>query len=579
MNHPLIQENKFVIPISYGSTEVIDTGKWGFQKPHTQFMTAPCQESCPAGNNIPQFLYLAQKGEYGNALLTILKENPFPGICGRVCFHPCEVSCNRDKYDESVSISALERYIFDTTSDQVPNLNPVQNVNGRGVAVVGSGPAGLSCAYFLRLLGHKVTVFEAYKEAGGIMTYVIPGYRLPKAIVKKEIDRMIALGIEIKTGAKVGRDITLDALNEYDAVFLSIGAGIESPLGIEGEAFEKVMHGLDFLKRINSGSSIPGGQDVIVVGGGNTAMDVARSSIRNGCRVTIAYRRGRAEMPAIKDEIDDTEEEGARFEFLIQPVRIKMLSDKRLAVEFQRMKLGEPDASGRPRAIPVEGTDFIMETDYLITATGENVDLVSLPTDLIKNGLVYVDNFLRTKNAKMFAGGDVVDQPRTIVTAIGAGKKAAISIDLYLKGVSPEKMFSGIRVGDKGSISFEAYTSGGRFEMNRAAQKVVTFDKLNTLYFEHTSRVKKRKLSREASLKSFQEVNLGLSAEEATTSVSRCFTCGTCNYCYNCYFFCPEGVIALDPIKGTKYVDYEHCKGCGTCAKSCPRNVVVMKEL
>jgi NADPH-dependent glutamate synthase beta subunit-like oxidoreductase len=575
----MIKDSQFAIPISYGSTEVIDTGKWGFQKPHPQFLTAPCQEACPAGNSIPQFLYLAQKGEYGKALLTILKENPFPGICGRVCFHPCEASCNRGEYDESVSINALERYIFDTTIDQEPNLNPVQNGNGKRVAVVGAGPAGLSCAYFLRLLGHKVTVFEAYREAGGIMAYGIPEYRLPKDIVKKEIARIMALGIDIKTSSKVGRDITFDALNEYDAAFLSMGAGISSLLGIEGETFEKVMHGLDFLMRVNSGSSIPEGKDVIVVGGGNTAMDVARSSLRNSCRVTIAYRRGRPEMPAIKDEIDDAEEEGVRFEFLIQPVRINMLPDKRLAVTFRRMKLGEPDASGRPRAIPVEETDFIMETDYLFTAAGENVDLVSLPKDLTKNGLIYVDTFLRTKNTKMFAGGDVVDQPRTIVTAIGAGKKAAISIDLNLKGSSPEKMFSGIQVGNKGSLSFEAYTSGGKFEMFRAAQKVVTFDKLNTLYFEHSERVKKRKLNRETALQNFQEVNLGLLAEEATASASRCFTCGTCNYCYNCYFFCPEGVILLDPIKGTKYVDYDHCKGCGTCAKSCPRSVVVMKEL
>jgi NADPH-dependent glutamate synthase beta subunit-like oxidoreductase len=575
----MIKDTQFAIPISYGTTEVIDTGKWGFQKPHPQFMTAPCQEACPAGNNIPRFIYQALKGEYREALSTLLKESPFPGVCGRVCFHPCEAGCNRSQYDEPVSVCALERYIFDATIDLEHMVTPLQNPVPKKIAVIGAGPSGLSCAYFLTLAGHKITIFEERQEAGGLMTYGIPEYRLPKYVVKKEIARIIDLGVEIRTGIRVGADVPFDSLGSYDAIYLSVGAGMSSALNIEGESLDHVRHGLEFLRNINASSGGIRGKDVLVIGGGNTAMDVARSCLRLGSRVIVAYRRTKAQMPAFRDEIDDAEEEGALFEFLVQPVGIATLPGTRLAVTFKRMRLGEPDRTGRAGVIPVEGSLVTMETDHLFVAAGENVDHLSIPSGLMENGLVRVDPFLRTQNNRIFAGGDVVDQPRTIVTAIGAGKKAAISIDLYLKGGSPENMFSGIRVGEKGSLSFEAYAAGGRFEMFRVPQKVVTYDKLNTLYFEHSERVGRKKVSREDALKDFCEVNCGLSENEAEMSASRCFACGTCNYCYNCYFFCPEGVIRLDPEKETKSVDYEHCKGCGTCARSCPRSVVVMKEL
>jgi NADPH-dependent glutamate synthase beta subunit-like oxidoreductase len=574
------REDAFVIPISYGTTEVIDTGKWGFQKPHTLFMTAPCREACPAGNNISKFLYLAQKGAYDEALLTILKENPFPGICGRVCFHPCEGGCNRGQYDESVSVSAMERYIFDVTQDRTPDLKPLQHEAAKTIAVVGAGPAGLSCAYFLTLLGHKVTLFESREEAGGVMRYGIPEYRLPRPIVRKEIERIVNLGVTIRTGIQVGRDMPFDELYHYDAIFLAIGAGVSTPMGLKGEATDRVIHGLRFLEKINAGVAIAKHQDVLVIGGGNTAMDAARSALRHGNRVVIAYRRGRAEMPAVKDEIDDAEHEGARIDFLIQPIAINELPDGRLAVTFQRMQLGDQDGSGRRRAIPVEGATVIMEADYVVAATGEGVETYALPPDLARQGLIHVGSFLNTADERIFAGGDAVDQPRTIVTAIGAGKKAALSIDLYLKGQRAEGVLPKISAGHRGSLSFDAYWSGQYKRRDPfSTNAVVSFDMLNTLYFEHSQRIAMRKLDREAALESFQEVNLGFTKDEATASASRCFSCGMCNYCYNCYFFCPEGVISLNPVEGTKHVDYDHCKGCGTCAKSCPRCTVIMKEL
>ncbi len=536
-------------------------------------MTAPCRESCPAGNPIPQSLYLAGEGRYDEAFQTLLRENPFPGVCGRVCFHPCETDCNRGQYDESVSVRAMERYVSDTVSNQVPNLKPMPNSDLKKVAIVGAGPAGLSCAYFLSLLGHRVTIFEAKREPGGIMRWGIPEYRLPKSVLKREIKRVLNLPIEMKTGITLGKDLSFDGLSRFDAVFLSPGAGMNAPLSIKGEDLIRVWKGGDFLERVNSKEKIKLGKETIVIGGGNTAMDVARSGIRLGSRVTVAYRRTRSEMPALRDEIVEAEEEGVRFEFLIQPVKISLLKKKRLAVKFQRMKLGKADRSGRLRAIPVRGKFVTLETDRLITAVGEQVDLSWIPEELIRDDLIDVNS-----SSKIFAGGDAVDQPRTIVTAIASGKRAAISIDLYLRGCRDENVFSKIKVGNKGALSMEAYLSGRDEGRWPESQDVISYNRLNTIYFEHSQKIHMRKLGLAQRQRGFSEVNRGLSSEDAGLSASRCFSCGTCNYCYNCYFFCPEGAISLDPLQRTKYVDLDHCKGCGTCAKACPRNVVEMRD-
>jgi NADPH-dependent glutamate synthase beta subunit-like oxidoreductase len=565
---------EFVIPISYGSTEVIETGKWGFQKPQTVFMTAPCQEACLAGINIPQFLYLANEGKYNEALQTILKENPFPGICGRVCFHPCEADCHRAYYDESVSIHAMERYVSDSASNPLPDLKPMRNRDSKRVAIVGAGPAGLSCAYFLSLLGHSVTIFEAKKELGGVMRWGIPEYRLPQSIIKKEIRRILNLGIEVRTGVQVGKDISFNELMKFDAIFLSPGAGRNAPLSIEGEDLKRVWRGGDFLERVNSIEKVTLGKEVIVIGGGNTAMDVARSALRLGSKVTVAYRRTRNEMPAIQDEINEADEEGVRFEFLIQPVKISLLRNRKLAVKFQRMKLSGRDRSGRRKATPLKRKFLTLEADHLITAVGELVDLSWVPKELIKNGLIDVNS-----SPKIFAGGDAVAQPRTIVTAISAGKRAAISIDLCMRGGPLDKIFSKIQIGNKGSVSMEAYLSG-RNEVQWSEPKgVISYQQINPLYFEYSKRIAMRRLDHHQALSSFSEVNRGFTPDDARISALRCFSCGTCNYCYNCYFFCPEGVILLDPLHQIRTVDLEHCKGCGTCAKVCPRYVVLMKEL
>jgi NADPH-dependent glutamate synthase beta subunit-like oxidoreductase len=397
--------------------------------------------------------------------------------------------------------------------------------------------------------------------------------------LEKEIKRILQLSIDVKTAVRVGKEISFEALGRFDAVFLSPGAGLSLPLGIEGEGLNKVWRGGDFLDRINSGDKIRVGKETLVIGGGNTAMDVARSALRLGSGVAVAYRRTRAEMPAIQDEIREAEEEGVGFEFLLQPVKIGLLKNKRIRVKFQRMKLRGRDQSGRPKAIPMKGKYLTLEADRLITAVGEGVDLSWVPNTLHRKNLIDVSASLPTMTPKVFAGGDAIDQPRSIVTAIASGKKAAISIDLYLSGCADDDVFSKIRVGNKSALSMEAYLLGRNGKNWYEPKEVISYPQLNTLYFEHRKRVEMSKLARKKALKGFSEVNLGFTSDEARISALRCFSCGTCNYCYNCYFFCPEGVVSLDPLHRIRTVDLEHCKGCGTCAKVCPRNGVVMKEV
>jgi len=565
--------DELLIPVSYGSTAVIETGKWSFQKPYTHFMIAPCQEACPSGINIPEFLYLMSEGREEEAFFSVLRENPLPGVCGRACFHPCEANCNRSQYDESVSIQALERYVSDRASVEIDRIQPVPfGESAKSIAVVGGGPSGLSCAYFLSILGHRVTLFEAKKKLGGVLRWGIPEYRLPKSVLQKEIRRILSLPIELKTGVAIGKDVPIEDLDRFDAIYLSPGAGLNVSLKIEGEAMNRVWKGGEFLERINSKEKIRLGKETLVIGGGNTAMDVARSSLRLGSKVTIAYRRTRNEMPAINDEIHEAEEEGMRFEFLVQPVKIRQGQKRRLAVTFQRMKLGGLDEGGRPRAIPIKGKFLTLETDDVITAVGEQVDLSWIPKGFVRDGLIGFN-----PSPKVFAGGDAVDQPRTIATAIASGKRAAISIDLFLRGDSEETILSRIKVGNRGSLSMASYLSVREGETRAEPTGVATYQQLNPLYFEPSQRVKIRKRSRAKTLKNFSEVNMGLRADEARFSASRCFSCGTCNYCYNCYFFCPEGVVSLDPFSRTRTVDFSHCKGCGTCAKACPRAVVEMR--
>jgi NADPH-dependent glutamate synthase beta subunit-like oxidoreductase len=559
-----------VVPISYLSTDISEPGKWGFPRPQSIEWTASCQAACPAGINIPLFLHYLQNGNFDQALSTILKENPLPGVCGRACYHPCETGCNRAQLDESVSIHYLERFVADAAANQIRLVQPLENKHPAKVAIVGAGPAGLSCAYFLSLLGHPVTIFEAREEPGGVLRWGIPEYRLPKSILKNELQRIFSLPVEINTGTRVGKDLAFERLKRFDALFLSPGAGISSPLPIKG--LDRVLHGVEFLERVNLKQPVRLGKETIVIGGGNTAMDVARSALRLGARVTIAYRRTRNEMPAIPDEIAEAEEEGVRFSFLIQPVKIEWTRKKRLAVTFQRMKLRSVDPSNRPKAVPVKGDFVTLEADSIITAVGESVDLSWLPRKYSKNGLIDV-----SFTPRIFAGGDAVDQPRSIAAAIASGKKAAISIDLFHSGEDFEAIEK-FQSGNQGSLSMEAYLQWRRDGIWPEAKQTLEFERIKAIFFQQSKRLQIRKLKHERRLEGFSEVNRGYDVQKAIASATRCFACGMCNYCENCNLFCPEGVVTIDPERRTRIVDFNHCKGCGTCARACPRCALEMKD-
>jgi NADPH-dependent glutamate synthase beta subunit-like oxidoreductase len=563
-----------IIPVSYGSTETIETGKWSSRKPRMLPGIPPCREACPAGADIASFVYLVEKGKYAEALSTILIENPFPGVCGRVCFHPCEAGCNRAHYDESVSIQMLERFVASLRSRSLPRLRPMSIKDPRKIAIVGSGPAGLACAYYLALLGHHPTIFEARDEPGGVMRWGIPEFRLPKPVLKKEIRRILAFPVELRTGCRVGRDITFDELDRFDAAFLSPGAELSALLSIEGEDLAGVWNGGKFLEDINSGKSISLGEETLVIGGGNTAMDVARSALRLGSKVTVVYRRTKEAMPAIPDEIHEAEEEGIEFRFLLQPSSIRITDRGRLEVIFQKMILGASAEDGRPKVIPVKGEYCSIETDSAITAVGELVDISWVPEKLVDDGMIHPN-----PASTVFTGGDAARQARTIVNAIASAKRAAISMDLFFRGIQDCGTLEKIKVGDKGSISIAEYIRSRENGAVPEIKGVVSYEKIKTLYFEKTGRVKTRKRSHEKRRRSFSEVNLNSDAEKALLSASRCYACGRCNACLNCYYFCPEGVISVDADQCARTVDEAHCKGCGTCVAACPRNAVEMKDM
>lgn len=403
---------------------------------------APCQNTCPSHVDVPIYIDLVRQGQFQEAYEEVYRENPFPVVCGRVCNHPCEARCRRAQLDEPVAIRELKRFASDFAVG--PNGAKPKTLmappTGNKVAIIGSGPAGLTAANYLALKGHSVTVFEALPVAGGMLQYGIPEYRLPKASLKKDIEVIQGLGVQIRTGVRVGKDISFDDLkSDYDAIFVAIGAHKDQKLGIPGEDLQGVMPGAEFLRDINMGNKVNlKGKKVVVVGAGNVAMDAARSARRLGAEsVTVVYRRQREDMPAAKEEIEAAEEEGIAFSLMVNPKALKGEDGVLKAVTCVSMKTGEFDASGRRRTEPIEGSDFDLPCDVLVSAIGQMPDTepfenTGLP---IQRRTFKVDSrTMATSVAGVFAGGDCQTGPATVVEAIGAGKKAATAIDLYLGG-------------------------------------------------------------------------------------------------------------------------------------------------
>lgn len=418
--------------------------------------TAPCKAACPAHISIPGFVGAIVEGRYDEGLKLIKQEMPFPAVCGRVCPHPCEAKCNRGRVDAPVAIEFLKRFLADgDIARQASYIPPKKGAKPQRIAVIGAGPAGLTSAYYLAIEGYSVTVFEKHPVAGGMMAVGIPEFRLPKDVLRAEIDIIEKLGVTIRLGVEIGKDVTFQELQDrYEAVFVAIGCHQALRLGIPGEeGVAQVIDGLTFLRQLNLGNLSSYKGRLVVIGGGNTAVDCARAARRLGLRdVAILYRRTREEMPASSWEVDDTIEEGIDIQFLTAPVKILSENRELRGLECIRMKMGEPDDSGRRRPVPVEGSEFVIAADFVVTAIGQVADLNTLPYDLqttlSREGLIAADPITGgTHIAGVFSGGDVISGPRTVVEAVASGKRAARSIDRYLRG---EKIQAGLEKAWKG---------------------------------------------------------------------------------------------------------------------------------
>jgi len=493
---------------------------------------APCSQACPAGIEIPRYLRFITEGKPAEAVAIIREKIPFPFVCGRVCIHPCEKNCQRTQLDGAISIRALKRYATDHDATLSWKENSrVAASTGKRVAIVGGGPAGLTAAYYLAKLGHKVTVYEALPEPGGMMRVGIPDYRLPKNLLKAEIKEIENVGVEIKTNARVE---SLDKLfaEGFQAVFLAIGAHEGMKLDIEGEDKAGVVDCAAFLRDVSLGRDVKVGSRVAIIGGGNAAIDSARTALRLGAKeVTMVYRRTRAEMPAAPEEVEAAMDEGVKFSYLAAPTRI-IGQNGALQLESVRMELGEPDASGRRRPEPVKGSEFIMEFDNIIAAIGQRPNVpkqFGIPTGR-GNVIEANKDTLATSKEGVFAGGDAMTGPASVIQAIAAGRQAAISIDKYLggKGVITEKLAP-----PQVRLSPLTQAQGGQ-------------------------RVSLPELESAERVSNFNEVELGLPREKAVEEGNRCLRC--------------DVGYTVEQLE----VDIGYCISCGLCVESCPRHALDM---
>jgi 2-oxoacid:acceptor oxidoreductase gamma subunit (pyruvate/2-ketoisovalerate family) len=533
-----------------GGMPTIRTGSWATRMPERHQLTPPCNHGCPAANDVRGFVQAAAKEDYDAALRIILNTSPLPGICGRVCPAPCMEVCNRAVHDEPINVRELERYIAD--HGRWPEVT--RPSRREQVAVIGSGPAGLSASYHLARLGYPVTLYELGRELGGVMRTGIPAYRLPRDVLDREIGFIVRHGVDVRTGQFINKRTLLDMTSDYAAVFVATGLQEARALNLGKQSSDIVSQGIDFLDRVRQGEEYLTGQRVVVVGGGNTAMDAARSARRIGASsVTIVYRRTRAEMPAIAEEVEEALEEGIALRELVAPVRLYEDGMGPL-LTCQPMRLGELDESGRRRPEPAGGEDaqFEIRCDRVILALGQSPDLSIFPEgSQVRDGT----ELLGLAQCPVFAGGDLATNEGTVTAAIGGGRRAALHIHRTLTG---EDLFP------------------------PEAAEVAGPERMRLHLFGHAPREQGVVIPPKMRQSGFSEVRLGLVDEPdrpaAAIEAGRCLSCGVCNECDRCRQHCPEGVMRFVG-DGVYEFDSEYCKGCGICAAQCPRGVVYMPEL
>ena len=539
-----MRSKPFAITLDVGSGRANKTGAWRTDRPVYVSNLPPCNNACPAGENIQQWLYNAEEGAagYAAAWRQIMADNPLPAIMGRVCYRPCETACNRAQLDSAVGINSVERFLGDEAIRHGWQVPVDAAPTGKRVLVVGAGPSGLSAAYHLTRMGHAVTIRDANAEPGGMMRYGIPKYRLPRDILDAEIDRILAMGVALELNAPV-TDLT-SALPDggFDAAFVAVGAHIGKRAYIPAGDSAKIMDAVTMLRGMEDDSPPLLGRRVAVYGGGNTAMDAARTARRLGATdAVVVYRRTRDRMPAHESEVTEALEEGVTIRWLSTVARA---DEGRLLIEKMRL-----DESGFPQPT---GEFDDLDADCLVLALGQDADLSVLegvPGVTFSGGVVDVGPDLMTGHPGVFAGGDMVPAERTVTVAIGHGKKAARNIDAWLRGttrVAPPR------------------------------HDLAAYGALNTWYYADAPATVRPRLDTARRITTFDEVTGGLDESTALFEARRCMSCGNCFGCDNCYGVCPDNAV-IKLATGQYEIDYDYCKGCGICATECPCGAIEME--
>lgn len=532
----------FAITLDPGSSLANHTGSWRTKRPVYVDRLPPCNHACPAGEDIQGWLYHAESGDYFAAWKKLVENNPLPAIMGRACYHPCETACNRGQLDQAVSIHAVERFLGDEAIRQGWMFERAVKPTGKRVLIVGAGPSGLSAAYHLARLGHQVSIWEAGSMAGGMMRFGIPKYRLPRNILDAEVARIEEMGVTIRLNTKV-TDLA-EAMREggFDAAFLAVGAHLARRTTIPARDASKILDALAVLRGMETGDAPKLGRRVLIYGGGNTALDVARTAKRLGAsEALVVYRRTREKMPAHESEVEEALEEGIQIKWLST---IKEAGETSFTVE--KMELDE-------RGYPQPTGEFeTIEADSLVLALGQDVDLSFLRNVQgleIVDGVVKVNSQMMTGCPGVFAGGDMVPSERTVTVAAGHGKKAARNIDAWLRGAPFEPA---------------------------PKHALASFEELNPWYYSDAPKTVQPQLEMIRRRSSFDEVVGGLDQTNALFEARRCLSCGNCFECDNCYGMCPDNaVIKLGPGERFRF-NYDYCKGCGLCAEECPCGAIEM---